>query len=337
MIEEWYSRTLTILQWPPLDVYAVLIVVSLAQFVPLLYRGGFFRVVIVLPLLFFLPGYALLTVVFPYSNSEKTTGLNRRQNITLLERAALSFGMSVAITSLIAVALTQVTPGLPVEAAINSVSAVVVVFALLGAGRRSTLPARERFTLPVSQWVDGTHETLDRVPKLEAVLSVVLVVAAAATVGTLGFIVTQPMDGTTYTEFRTVQETDAGELVAANYTTQLADGEEMSLVFTVRNAEGRAVEYTVVVVFEELTADGTVGRRTPLDRFDRRVDPGETWRNSHTLTPPNPAENTRIAYYLYTSEPPANPTADSAYRYLYLWVEDVDPSNPPNGTSDAGP
>jgi len=324
MIEELYSRTVTVLQWPPLDVYAALVVVSLAQFVPLLSRGGLFRVAIVLPLLFFLPGYALLTVVFPYSNSEGETGLNQRQNITLVERAALSFGMSVAITSLIAVALTQVTPGIPITAAINSVSAVIVVLVLLGAGRRSTLPAREEFTVPVSRWVDHAHETLDRVPETQAVLSVVLVVTAVASVGTLGFVVTQPIDGEDYTEFRTVQENDAGELVAANYTTQLADGEETSLVFTVRNVEGRTVEYTVVAVFEDLTADGDVGRQTTLKQFDRRVEPGETWRNSHTLAPPDPGLNTRIAYYLYTSEPPANPTADSAYRHLYVWIEDVD-------------
>lgn len=322
MSEEWYPRTLRLMQWPRLDTYIVGAVLLLAQFVPALEQGGLLRVAVVLPLLFFLPGYALLLVVYPYAYDAPTGRLEISQRITLVERIALSFGMSMAITSLIAIALTQIEPGFSSVLAINSVSTVILVLTLVGTGRRYRLSRHEEFTMPLGQWVDDAHEALMRLPETRAVFSVVLVISAVATAGALGFVVTQPNDGSSYTNFRLVQEDQSGDLVAANYTNQLNDGESTSLIFSVENSEGETLQYSVLVVLQQLTEDGTVQRQTVLDQYDRAVANGETWNNSHTVVPPDVEANNRITYLLFKGEPPQRPTVETSYRHLYLWIDE---------------
>lgn len=322
MSGEWYPQTLRLMQWPRLDTYIVVAVLLLGQFVPALDQGGIVRVAIVLPLLFFLPGYALLLMVYPYAYDAPTTRWENTQRITLVERVALSFGMSIAITSLIAIALTQIEPGFSSVIAINSVSTVVVVLTLVGMGRRYRLSRHEEFTMPISQWVDRAHETLIRVPDTRAVLSLVLVVSAVTTAGALGFVVTQPNDGAGYTNFRLVQESPSGDFVAANYTNELSDGEETSLIFSVENSEYETVQYTVLVVLQQLTEDETVQRQTVLNQYNRDVAAGETWNNSHSVVLPNVEADSRITYLLYKGDPPNRPTVENSYRHLYLWIEE---------------
>jgi len=322
MSEEWYPRTLKLMQWPRLDTYIVVAVLLLAQFVPALEQGGLLRVAVVLPLLFFLPGYALLLVVYPYAYAAPTGRWEISQRITVVERVALSFGMSLAITSLIAIALTQIEPGFSSVLAINSVSTVVLVLTLIGTGRRYRLSRHEEFTMPIGQWVDDAHEALVRLPETRAVVSVVVVVSAVATAGALGFVVTQPKDGAGYTGFRLVQEGPSGDLVAANYSNQLEDGEASSLIFSVENDEAERVQYSVLIVLQQLSEDGTVQRQTVLDQYDRGVGTGETWNNSHTVAPPNVETNSRITYLLYKGDPPRRPTVQNSYRHLYLWIDD---------------
>jgi len=97
-------------------------------------------------------------------------------------------------------------------------------------------------------------------------------------------------------------------------------------VIGIDNREGESREYTVVVVAERvIDNEGSVTpiESTELGRFQTTLDGGERALQSQTVTPESPGEF-RLSYYLYTDEPPATPSADSAYRNVHLTVTAVD-------------
>lgn len=86
------------------------------------------RVALGLPFLLFLPGYTLVATLFP-----------RRQGIDVLERIALSFGMSIAIVSLIGLILNFSNWGIRLEPVLYSVASFIFITSII-AWLRSQCP-----------------------------------------------------------------------------------------------------------------------------------------------------------------------------------------------------
>jgi uncharacterized membrane protein len=91
------------------------------------------------------------------------------------------------------------------------------------------------------------------------------------------------------------------------------------------------VEYTVVVELQRVTivneTDSTTNATTvrvlderELRRFEVSLAHNETWHNQHTVTPTMTGDRLRLQYLLYRGEPPADPSGETAYRELHLWV-----------------
>ena len=157
---------------------------------------------------------------------------------------------------------------------------------------------------------------------LAIALSLVVVLA---TFGTMGYVITQPLDGSAYTGFQIVTENASGEYVAAEYPGEMGPGEAADLTFAVRNSEGRDVRYTVVILYQTVDSDGAVRDSTVFERYQREVGAGETWHHPHEVVPLESADRSRFTYLLYEGEPPGTPTVDNAYRHLYLWIEGSQP------------
>lgn len=330
------------LRRPPADGYVVAGLVLLAQIVPLLSPGGVLRVAVALPLVLFLPGYTLTWIVFPRASDARVDARTERQRsedghlrVGFVERIALSFGLSVGISSLVAFGLTQLVRGFTLGPALGAVSAVVLVFAVVGIARRLNLPPNERYTVPFRRWMVDARRTVRHLPRPAAVVAVALAVAVVATLGGVGYAVTQPLDRSTYTSFQLVQPNGSGGYVAADYPSELEDDEAASVVVAVRNEEDRTVAYTVVVVFQRLGADGEAERRSVLERYDKRVADGETWHRPVAVEPPRAGEESRLVYLLYRGSPPETPTIENSYRHLYVWL-DVDRTGS-NGDAEGGP
>ncbi|MHC1585705.1 MAG: DUF1616 domain-containing protein [Candidatus Syntropharchaeia archaeon] len=83
--------------------------------------GELFRIVFGLILIFFLPGYALSFVIFP-----------KKKEITLLERIALSFGLSMAsvLLTVLFIDLALGIPTTPKNIAISILSITVVALVI---------------------------------------------------------------------------------------------------------------------------------------------------------------------------------------------------------------
>ena len=146
-------------------------------------------------------------------------------------------------------------------------------------------------------------------------------------VATLGAAVTVPADGEATTDLHLLTERD-GAVVANEYPDALTEGESASVVVGVTNDEHRAVAYTAVTELQRVEVDGrsiVVADKRTVDRRGFELAHGETWREPHSFRATLVGENVRLVTYLYRGDPPANPTAESAYRTVYVWV-DVSPA-----------
>lgn len=284
------------------------------------------RTAIGAPLLLFLPGYALLGALFPGARSAGGSPHGRRTRASgpsLIQRLALSFGCSIALVPLLALAIYAAGVPLNLGGVLTAVSVLIVGFTIVAALRRERLPEDERFQLPVRsawtdfrRWLAGTSQT-------DAALNAVLTVAVLLAVATAGFAFAAPAEGESYTTFALFTD-QGGELVAGGYPSELTYREPTSLVASVENHEGHAVDYTAVIVLQQVDTSGdevTVVDQQELDRLRATVDAGATWQPRHQVVPRTSGEDMRLTYLLYTGDVPSNPSVENAHRHLYLWVD----------------
>ncbi len=283
------------------------------------------RVVLGLPFVLFVPGYALVAALFPERGSESTEDDEvDGSGITGLERVALSFGVSIAVVPLVGLVLNFTPFGIRLVPIVVSLTALVLVLTAVAARRRLALPADERFSVPWREWLRaGRTELFEPETRTDGALNVLLVVSLVLAVSSVGYAVAVPKQGESFTEFYLLTENDEGELVADGYPTEFVAGESRSLVVGVGNQEHRQQAYTVVVELHEVAVENNSTRvldRERLQTFELQTEHNETWQRQHSVTPETTGERLRLTYMLYQGGPPATPTTENAYRELHLWV-----------------
>jgi uncharacterized membrane protein len=319
----------------PDDVWGSLAVLVVLAAAVTLEPGAPVRVFVTLCVLLFLPGYALLTLLFPRrpddvgrsllpprvpeTLTEYLTGRSDTENPSLGVRLALSVGASVALLPLLGLLTAAVT-----DVSLASATAVCSGFVLvaLGAGtvRRLRTPADERYA---PSFVDGAVTLRARLlgeTRGETALNVVLGISVLVAVASAGFVFTVPNDGTTYTTAALYAENDEGELVAGSFPTEMTAGETAELVLAVENHHGRSVDYTVVAMLQKTDREGSVVAERRFATFERTVGADATWRQPHRVTPSLVGERVRVTYLVYESDPPDSPSRTNADVAIYHWV-----------------
>lgn len=180
-----------------------------------------------LAFILFFPGYSFITFLFP-----------ERKELDTIERIALSFGLSIAITPLIGLALNYTPFGIRLIPILLSLSAFNILFSALAIHRR--LNARDPFIPRVD-----VRELLewDEMSGLDKVLTVVLLIAIFASIATLIYVIVTPKPGEKFTEFYILGP--GGK--AADYPTKLWVGQNGTVIIGIVNHEYRPVNYTVEV------------------------------------------------------------------------------------------
>ena len=92
------------------------------------------RIVLGLPLVLFLPGYALIAILFP-----------RKEDLDGIERIALSFGLSIAITPLLGTALNYTPFGIRLTPVLTVLPLFTIALAIGAWTRRSRIPEGDMF------------------------------------------------------------------------------------------------------------------------------------------------------------------------------------------------
>jgi uncharacterized membrane protein len=290
------------------------------------------RILLGLPFVLFVPGYALIAALFPEAPTKSfdkgDSDEGTRQDVHVdgidgIERVALSFGTSIAVVPLLGLILNFTPFGIRLAPIMVFTSAITLVLTILAIERRRDLPEEDRFSVPYDSWLASVKgEFLRPDSRADVVLNVVLVVSLLLAVSSVGYAVAVPQQGESFTELYLLTEDD-GELVADGYPTEFTRGESKPLTVGIGNQEHESINYSVVVQLQRVkTANNStkVLEERKLSQFSTRLEHNETWHTNQSLTPTLSGEKLRVAYLLYKGEPPANPTTESAYREVHLWI-----------------
>ena len=314
----------------PADLAAVVGLTALtigAVFLPVV-RETPVRIVVGLPFVLFVPGYALVAALFPERGPDDGPDADAVESteggITGLERVALSFGVSIAVVPLVGLILNFTPWGIRLVPIVLSLTALEVVLVVLAARRRAELTPEERFIVPWRAWLASARkEFFEPETRTDAALNVLLAVSIVLAVSSVGYAVGVPKQGESFSEFYLLTEGSDGELVADDYPTEFTAGQGQPLVVGIGNQEHTTVDYTVLVELHEVEVQNNSTRvldRERLQQFDPTVEHNETWQQRHTVAPTMTGDRLRLTYLLYRGAPPQTPTTENAYRELHLWA-----------------
>lgn len=156
----------------------------------LLFPSNILRITLGLPFVLFFPGYALMVVLFP-----------RKARMVGVERIALSFGLSIAIVSLIGLILNYMPWGIRLESILYSIASFILIMSIMAWVGQRRIPEEERynidFHLRIPSW--GTSA-------LDKTLSITLALAVIGALGMLGYVIAAPKVGEKLTEFYTLEQ-----------------------------------------------------------------------------------------------------------------------------------
>ncbi|WP_323171676.1 DUF1616 domain-containing protein [Natrialba sp. PRR66] len=306
---------------------------SLGLFLPL---PGPVRIGLALPLLLFLPGYALVSVLFPdeaadddQAFDEEKTGLGNpllhTRGLELTERVILSVVFSVALVPGITL-LTSITPwGITFEPVLYGITLVTIMLSLFGIVSRYRCSPDRRFAMtPTENSLFFTQVqnraysgTNPRPYNLGIALGIAVLLLSA------GFAVANPAQhGDGYTEFAVdTQEVDGD--MQTMYNDTYTAGETQELTVSITNEENTEQTYTTVMLLQRVNeTDGgdsvTVAEETQLTTTSTTIADGETSEPTLEFTPSMQGESLRLTLLLYKGEPPSDPSSESAYREIQL-------------------
>jgi uncharacterized membrane protein len=281
-------------------VFSVLLLIAVA-----VSGEGPIRIALGLIFILFLPGYALIAALFPSGES-----------IDWIERLALSFGLSIAVTPLIGLMLNYTPWGIRLEPIVASIT--LFIFGMCGVAywRRMNLPVEERLSLSIDLGVPEWKEY----SWLDKALTVGLVIAIIASLSVMVYAFTVPKTGEKFTEFYILDANGT----AGDYPTQLSIGENGDLIIGVVNHEHTSADYMIVIDLVKINfiMNNTTGVEEPLELSRASIgyenltlNHDETWENPFSFSV-DEAGDFKVEFQLYKDD-----DQSEQYRSLHLWVE----------------
>jgi uncharacterized membrane protein len=275
------------------------------------------RVLLALPLVLFIPGYALIAALFPTD-----------EDLDLIQRIALSFGLSIAVVPLIGLGLNYTPWGIRLDPIVLSLSLFTIIMVLIAQGRRAMTDPDDRYRFPADEIMAGIREEFFPTEgnRTDKILSIILLISILAAIGTTIFVIVFPKEGEKFTEFYILGE----KRMAADYPDRLFIGEEYPMYIGVGNHEYRNVSYTIEVhqITMETDESGNVSYITRMNMTDRlsvAVPHNETVTLPYNLSAADKGYN-RIEFLLFNESVPDRSVwgmerINQSYRDLHLWVK----------------
>lgn len=260
-------------------------------------NGSVLRNLLGLPLVLFLPGYALIAALFP-----------AKSDLDGIERTALSFGLSIAVVPLIGLGLNYTPWGIKLLPILLSLSIFTFLMCGLAYLRRTKLPESDAFQVPFRETALSLKVEILEKPesKLDKALTVVLIFSILLSVATLFYVILTPKEGEHFTEFYIL----GPDGKADNYPTKYILGENGTLIVGIVNHEYKPVNYTIEIRLEN--------KSLPLPENKRQInlEHNMSWEEPVTFTPPFEGKNMRLEFLLFNETEKSTP-----YRDLHLWID----------------
>jgi len=286
----------------------------LAIFIPILSESPV-RIVLALPVVLFFPGYALVSALFP-----------QKGDIDLLERFALSVGLSIAIVPLIGLGLNYTAYGIRLVPLLISVSLFTFLTVLAAHYRRARCPAEERFVVSFRKMAaEVQKEFAPSGSRTDRILTAVLVVAIIAAIATTVFVIVVPKPGEHFTEFYILGE----DRMAEDYPDVITAGVPYPMFIGIGNHEYRTVQYTVetwgvTTRVDPATNLSRIATMDPLWQGTVSLPHNETVVSRYDLAVPD-TKYSRVEFLLFNETVPGPDVTGeerirASYRDLHLWV-----------------
>ena len=248
------------------------------------------RTILGLILIIFIPGYSLVVALFP-----------RKDELEGIERAALSFGLSIAVTPLIVLILNYTPWGIRLTPILISLSAFTIIMVIIGYIRRKRVPEGEKYYVNFGGFISSIKGVFKRESKTSKILSIILLISIILAISTAAYIIIIPNQGETFTEFYILGS--GGQ--ASDYPTNLTVGQKTSVIIGIVNHEQKTVNYNLIV-----TSNGNI-----ITNMNITLTNGNNTKIPYTFS-----ENTKgqkdVQFLLYKL-----PDHTNVYRSLHLFVE----------------
>ena len=283
------------------------------------------RILLTLPLLLFVPGYALGAAAFPHAPSGERRGSlldrvrERPAGIDTTERAALGFGLSLTLLPIVGVLVAFEAGPFTAQTSIIALSGVGALFAVVAALRRWRLSAEKRYGLPLGVWGESIGRSQEG-SSADVLLSVGLGVSVVLALVAGGFAIATPLDGEQFSTLGAGHIDDTGDFVlgpSEELRENITSGESVDSAFLVKNHEEQTTQYTVVVQIHRVNERGETVQRSEVNRYRQTLEPGQEWINPHQVTLRLQGSNVRIVYLLYSGPVPSGAGIDNADEYTF--------------------
>jgi uncharacterized membrane protein len=287
----------------------------LAIYLPVLNESSV-RVVLALPVILFLPGYSLIAALFC-----------KEDDINLIERIALSFGLSIAVVSLIGLCLNFTPWGIRLDPLVISLTLFTVAMILIAQYRRTLLVPGQRYRFPFSEIASTVRNSFhpQEGSRVDRILTIILILSVLIAVITTIYVITFPKQGERFTEFFILGEHQK----AADYPGQIAVGEQYPLYIGVGNHEYRPVTYMIrtygmLMEFDNTTNTSRIITMDPLWQHSLTLAHNETAMIPYNLSVEKSGYN-RIEFLLFNETVPGPAVSTSnlinaSYRNLHIRV-----------------
>lgn len=245
------------------------------------------RVVIGLPLVLFIPGYSLVSALFPGKTS-----------LDGIERIALSFVLSIVMVAFIGLILNYTPWGIRLPPILVSILVLVVTTLVVAWHRRQRLDVVDRFTISINLNLAPWR----RQGFVDRIISIVLIAIIIVIIGTLGYVIARPKVGESFTEFYIL----GTQGKADSYPIEVPMGEAAKVTVGIINQEHEDTSYQV-----EIILDGIRNMQiSPVLLYHE-----DKWEQEVSFTSMEVGENQKVEFVLYKDGEP--------YRTLFLWIDVV--------------
>ncbi|MCE8424428.1 MAG: DUF1616 domain-containing protein [Candidatus Methanoperedens sp.] len=274
-----------------LQIVAIIIILTLLFVLIPPLNNSPIRIILGIPMVLFLPGYALIAALFP-----------GKKDLDGIERLALSFGLSIAVVPLIGLGLNFTSFGIRLVPILVSLSVFTLVMCQIADFRRSKLSEDERFEVPfLYMYSSLKNEIFNSKKGVDKILTIILIISILASIITLIYVIAMPKQDEKFTEFYILG--DNGK--AQGYPTRMEAENNSSVIVGIKNHEYMLTNYTLDISLEN----------SSLKKMQVQLMYNSTWEERVFFTPGKTGDNLKLEFQLYKDENFTVP-----YRDLHLWV-----------------
>jgi len=206
-----------------LNIITILLIIVIAVF-----PSNVLRIILGLPFILFIPGYTLMTALFP-----------RKGQLDNIERAAISSLASVIMVVFSGLALNFTPWGIMLYPILIILTAIILFTSVITWYRRR----RKVYSDETAVSIKFSLAFWRRKSLPDKILLSILALTVLGTIGILSYTSVVPRTGEKFTEFYIVGADDRDE----SYPDELIPGEEATVIIGIVNQEHRTLSYRVEV------------------------------------------------------------------------------------------